>query len=643
MKNLILLLIVIVLQSCNSSGDNPPATIANIIQEPSNTSELDEIAQILEEENNFEYELKQIGPFDYQSSARIALNRLNSNNEQESILWQKGANNIIELNIVNLSSNNQNLVSTQINDSQFHALRRNYQSDDMFLITKKPISIYNVQSNGTSTKISDLFTHSNIVDSKRQLNKISQTMNRLCGYHNNTSENLFLKTADDSFQYFTTQQAVKSVYCLEGSLLVINTSNDYYLINQDGEIKLFEKLDPNCPEGVNHLLRQDGFYIRCYYRDSQNKKRYTSYLVDEINQNVVQGPIGPAIANPTLPYLVKQDIVTTQRSTANMNLHYRLRSATQWKSISVASQGAAKKIQHIQYNAGELELLSYYASYKITENNGIEKTSYSFHPKLITDTNAGRALVLANNGNIFEVNKDLATNDYLKKLLNNIDAQDLNPVPFLTQTDKLSVIKALRMNDSTIINAQKKGNVNRISKVNLDGLQEEYASFAAGSVIKDMASNESLIASITINSSNQTILSLFDQNLNLINSIELDFSYHKYSQVSFVHDGILVSARRKLVKYNFNLEQEWLRDISGVTSNQVLSLESGHYLGVYNNHIVTINNEDGLFEELYPVNNLGFSLVYELVLVGQDLYINYKGGKVLKIKLPLSKLKYKGL
>ena len=452
--------------------------------------------------------------------------------------------------------------------------------------------------------------------------------------HNASVANLFHKNGSENISSWSANGTVANLYCLNEGLIELNDLGEYFWHNSSGSQFVFSAANNSCTE-VKVSYRQDGFYFLCYYLDAANKKKYHAHLVDEGSGALIQQPLGASVNN-TLPYIVKLDRINSNKGAEEIVLHYRDRNETSWDSIRVETQSTPKKILTMSLNQGELQLMSTFALYQLKENSDLIKIPMAAHPKHSFIANNYNYIV-NHLGGITLFDPLVDTNDYYYNLTQNAQIEEVNPAPFISVVDKLSILRADVNANRVNYFSKVAGNIFKAYQHNLDTESVIEHSFSAGDVVLDMISGQNYTVAVLRKSDGKHYLHIYDENLGYVNGIELTSANAKNSKINIVSDGIVLSARKELVKYNFNLEQIWSRPISGVVGERIIELANGRYIGLFNGFIVLVNPTHSTFFEIYSVTGLGFTVVKELMLDEQrNLYMNYQGDRVLKLKLPYS-------
>jgi predicted cupin superfamily sugar epimerase len=649
-KFMIFNLLLLGLSGCTGSGSDGPVgksklskkksnnindIVAEIVNEDDGTIDL--IADALDEEENFSYQLDEILLQDYQSIARLALNHMRSDLSQDSVLYQQGkvSGNIfepLELIRVNIDTQSQQVIPTTITE-QYHYIRGTTQDDVYYVITRYPIKLYKVDAyNEIISDLGELFTDSNLQSNKRILNRIHNYKNNLCGLHTSSTNALFHKNAIDEVRYFSANGSVSNIFCLEKGLVELTSDGDYYWHNESTSSFVFSASANSCTS-VKVVYREDGFYFLCYYLDSNNKNRYYSYHVNESTESLEQKSLAPAVST-ALSYIIKADLVNARHGKSELVLHYRTRTENQWNKIYVETKANSKNVLTMNLNQGELQLMSHFAFYSLKENLVI-KTPLAFHPKTIWNVGLDN-FILSHVGAVHKLDLNNEVNDYYYNITKDENVEEINPAPFLNITDKVSVLRA-DTNENKVTYFSKVGTIFKAYEQDVVDSTLSVHEFNVGDLILDLVSNTEYHFVVLRQADGNYYLNIYDLNFNVLQSHMLSGNFAKYTKISLVSDGLIVSDRRELAKYDFDLIKKWSRPITSITSERIVEAPNKKLIGVFNGFVVAINPNDGSFEEVFNLIGLGFNLTYDLILDGdRHLFINYRGDRVFKIKLPHS-------
>jgi hypothetical protein len=623
-----------------STGSETGTTneLEDAIAEVSGSTNLNDIAQILEEEQNFTYQMNKIGPFDRISFATLQLNLKRANGTQDAIIRSQRRLSTsqysgIEFTKVNIPTGETSKMLAPIYEP-FYGIRAKYKEEDQFYVfTQMPIKIYKSQIPGDSSElITELFKESSIPITKRSLSKLAQYQNNICGLHPNSGVNIFFKDNMDTVTYMKTTQSVSQIFCVEKSVVIKNANGDFYLVTSEGERKIFSPLENSC-SSIKTGYYQKGFHLLCYYTDPNGKTKYKPFLVDEEMIAAVEQPSIKGLPSSALPFLVKFDVVNNERLSSEALVYHRPVKGGNWEKLKVAVESNPKNILGVSLNQGELHLLSTYGMYRYA-NNEISKVSMAFHPKASLHLN-GQNFVLSSSGAVSKIDPLTQTNDYFYALTKSPEVTQLNPTPFLSLNEKVSVLRS-DVSNGAVHFFSKVGTVFKAYKHNIELKESNHLTFESGDIIIDMHSFGDKTAIIYKKADGTYLLSLYGPTFEPLAETKLTSIYAKLGRVSILKDGVVLNIRNEMIKFDFDLQIAWKKSISGVNSHRSIQLPSGNYLTVINDHVTLIHHEKGIEKQLHSLKNLGFSVVSDLVLDGTQLYINYQGQVVLNLKLPFA-------
>lgn len=597
---------------------------------------------VLKDIQQFPFEIKKISLLDEVANASIAGNFLSKEGEQFTIVvhWpivnNKRGN--LEFIKVKLPDGIQEKITTNILEA-FYALRQTDKELNVFyLLTKSPTKIYKMDiSLGSINLIEELFKDSNQAPSSRAFNSFSNTKNLLCGSHSSSPNNIFHKDSSDVVKYFKTSIPFNQIFCLEKSVIIYDGVKDYYLVNGDGEKKIFSNTEYSC-SSFSARYYQEGFGIYCTQKvDGKNIAKY--FLIDESVGALQENKMLASFSNRSLPYLTSLDLVNNTRLKPEGILYYRPMSLNDWSPINLGLFSSPRLIYSLASRGSELMVFSNNAFFKL-KDDVIEKISLSFNPRWIV-VNSDSDHLVSSTGAISSINMSLPTNDHFNVITKSIDLKNLNPAPAFSQSIEKISISEIQQSGSSLYYFSV-GKPTKIYQRSLKDFSERSIPLEMGESILSFNVNDKVFAAVTKKLDGTYYLKKWDIDLN--NKFEKTLNYKGSVNlfVTVVNDGFILVDKLNVYKYDFEFNQKWSRPYAGVISTRLIQLRSGYLLGMQSGVVSLIDNKNGKLIEVESLKDQALSsLNYIFQIHDERLYISNPGlPSIVSISLPHSLLEF---
>jgi hypothetical protein len=644
MRNLIFLSLILLCSSCKKDG-GPEGAVINSMLSNTDIADLAAVADVLEEENEFNYQLVQSEILDLQPAAKYVQNLMNESGEQEAFIVSEQANQPLLVQKINIDQ-----AQIDRNEISITGLLQNIRFDGqyVFLTTQKPTHLYVYDYRAKQLVAQhELFPESSLELKKKTISLFNKTLkNTMCGVHSAGAKNLFhYNLSNETLSYINYSGTISSLICLENAIL-INASNSIYTLLPLGEsaeesIKSVSKEELACSVSLTPIVRNNKVFLSCAYKDANNKTRSKIYFVDEEGNQFSPATLPARSVVAALKYVAKLDVVNTNRNESAAMFRYRPITSEVWSEMSVPSYSAPKKILSMDITDNEVRFLTYFSVLKLSNQNLIKYPLAKTPSAFVASEDA----LVFSDSSVSKVDESRETNDYMLKLLTTQAAasttSEVNPTPFLSVTDKIAISLVTKSEESAdVVASIKKNNVSHLRRVNV--AQNAVSDFPLdnGVVIRDLKIFDHKIYSVNYNPDKTHDLMVYDFDFNVLIQKRITYPNVAYSRLTFVSDGLLVMTRKNMHKFDLEFNLIWTKALTGITSERVLELQSGKYLIINAGMITLVDRADGKFQEITSITPINSVVIKDIVLLGQNLYLNYQGSKYAYIKLPYSLLNW---
>jgi hypothetical protein len=616
----------------------------NLVADTIAQTNLSAISEVVKQEVVFTYNLQTYLALDSWPVASLSLQIPGPNGTQFAYVVSQIAPGPLEFTQINIPSRDIVKYSSPITET-FHLLRPHGISPEIvYTLTQKPIKLFKVDiTNEITDLIGEIFPGSTLPLASKVLAKVSNYagQNILCGSLGNS---IFYKDEFDVITYFNSTQPIKNLSCLKfGNVLVENNSGEFYLSGVNGESKIFANADYACLSSVAGTY-QSGMNIICYYKNASGVQVTKQYLINEASGVLTEQSKLVALTSTVLPFNLFFDIVNTDyHSPGTALIRYYQKSAPSlgYQELPIEVLANPRNIFNMRVESNSIILDTNYSFYKLDpQNNEMTKYPTSLHPRLIGEWN-GENYLIYNSGNVHKFDPSRVTNDYFYSY-QPLTKATLNPTLYQQSPDKVPDVYRPNFKDgfafytsflTTTVGTTPVATW-KIYRRNLQTGELIIQAMQPGEVMQDLRVDDSRVAFVIKKTDGKIYLMIYDLDLNYQNQVLL--SANSTYDVSIVRDGYI--ARNLLgdvIKYDLELNKKWTTSWSGLASTRFLHLPSGDYLGISHGWLSLFKNSNGSVKQLYNLNSAGMgTIIYDLALVEDKLYMNFRGTALKSINLP---------
>jgi hypothetical protein len=598
--------------------------------------------EILNEElNGFTYSPSLLGVFDYATSSAVALNFLESNNLQSTLIYSqvKLPTNWspIRLNKISLPAGQISNHQLEIND-RFHLLKKTFDSDqDFFLISAYPPKIYNINlPHNNSQPIGEIAINSTIAPSKRIIGFIHQNRNKLCGTLSLSQKYFFYKDEENNLHEYIYDESEKPklIYCLKDQSVLIQTASDNLIsLNLNGQNLLGGKTTNSCTK-ISLTLRGEELYYLCYYYNSANKLVYKTYHIAPDGLSLSLASLPTATPAKTIPYTTKIDNYSSGDFASPTIFYFKKASETSWAELHLETISFPKTIISMKVHEGELILHTQFALIRFKQEI-LAKYPLMLTPKevFVWGTNY---LVVSSNNQVLKIDGTKNTNIYQNSLLNNVTVENLNPSPFIDAGLKLTNLKN-SISSEDIYRGYKDANGNYWILNNQLNAPENAATLAMNkNIIIDLKSNEEYLFVLSKDLSGKYWLSRYSKTMQFIHSQQINSLSPASGKITLSNNYLIISTLKDLLIFDETNTLIKKLVTTGFSSRSFATINQQYIIGVLNSKVIKIKLSTGEISELHSLAGFISASPQDVLLDNKTLYLNMGQTKILKMELPSS-------